>query len=193
VAQVVDGRWSIVDGMLRNDLQRYDRAVAIGDITWTDYEVTVPVRVNGFSPGGFVSYHNKPAVGVMLKWPGHSDWTGGTSQPNYGYYPGGGGGWYEFEQDGSGQLLMTDFQSDWAGDPYDRVLEVGTTYIWKVRVESQVSGAALYSMKVWPQGLPEPTTWELVDLHSNDVPGGSVLLIAHWTDVSFGDVVIDPL
>jgi len=42
VAQIVDGRWSIANGELRNDLYGYDRLVTLGDISWTDYEVTVP-------------------------------------------------------------------------------------------------------------------------------------------------------
>ena len=191
VAQVVDGRWSIVSGALRNDRQRYDRTVAIGDITWTDYEVTVPVTIHGFSAAASGGVNGYPAVGVMLKWPGHSDWTG--DQPTWGYYPAGGGGWYEFAPDGSGRLLLTDFQSDYATDPLNRVLVLGVTYIWKLRVESQSDGSALYRMKIWEEGSVEPSGWELTDIHRNDVPGGSMLLIAHHTDVSFGNVSIDPL
>ena len=43
------------------------------------------------------------------------------------------------------------------------------------------------------EGLPEPADWELVDTEPADVPSGCVLLIAHFTDVSFGNVVIEPL
>ena len=59
VAQVVDGRWSIVGGELRNDLQNYDRLVAIGDLAWTDYEVTVPVTVREIDPAGFRGHQRR--------------------------------------------------------------------------------------------------------------------------------------
>jgi hypothetical protein len=192
VAQVVDGRWSIVGGALRNDLLRYDRAVAIGDIAWTDYEVTVPITINGISSEASGGVNGYPAVGVMLKWPGHSDWDG--DQPTWGYYPSGGGGWYEFRNLGPGELSLRDFEGNFKdGDPLVRVLALGTTYVWKVRVETQTDGSSLYRMKVWPEGSPEPSAWELSDTDTADVPGGSLLLIAHFADVSFGDVIVEPL
>ena len=193
VAQVVDGRWSIVGGELRNDLQRYDRAVAIGDVSWTDYEVTVPVTVHSINPDGFGGINGAPGVGVMLKWPGHSDWTG-EQQPNWGYYPIGGGGWVEFAANGDGQLRLDDFTP---GGVFkrdtQRVIGIGTTYIWKIRVESRQDNSTLYQLKVWPAGTSEPVGWDLAEAEQNDVPGGSMLLLAHFADVSFGNITISPL
>jgi hypothetical protein len=48
-------------------------------------------------------------------------------------------------------------------------------------------------MKVWVDGSPEPADWEIVGTDPVDVPSGSVLLLAHFTDVSFGNVVVNPL
>ena len=190
VAQVVDGRWSIVDGELRNDLERYDRTVAIGDIAWTDYEVTVPVTIHRISQDGFGGNAGVPGVGVNLKWPGHTDWTG--DQPTHGWNPSGAGGFVSFDRDGNGSLnLGGEGVSD--SDPLDRVIALGITYIWKLRVETQQDGSVLYQMKLWSEGSLEPANWELAVTKQNDVPGGSVLLIAHFTDVSFGNVVIEPL
>jgi hypothetical protein len=130
----------------------------------------------------------------MLKWPGHSDLLTGD-QPNYGWYPGGGGGWIEFETDGTSNLRMTDFTAGGVRDtdPLNRNFALGTTYVWKLRVESQGDGTATYRMKIWEAGTPEPSLWELNDTEPSDVPGGSLLLLAHFTDVSFGDITIDPL
>jgi hypothetical protein len=46
-------------------------------------------------------------------------------------------------------------------------------------------------MKVWEDGTQEPLAWQI----QNDFTtrGGSVLLIAHRADVTFGDTVILPL
>jgi hypothetical protein len=193
VAQVVDGQWSIVGGELRNDLDRYDRLVAIGDLSWTDYEVTVPVTVHSIDPAGFEGVNGAPGVGVILRWTGHFDWNG--FQPTYGYYPTGGGGWVEFAANGDGALRLDDFTPGglYRFDPLQRVIAIGTRYIWKIRVESQQGSSTLYQMKVWVDGSPEPATWEVVSTDSSDVAGGSLLLIAHFADVSFGNVVLNPL
>jgi hypothetical protein len=191
VAQVVDGRWDIVGNTLRPTQMGYDRLVAIGDLAWTDYEVTVPVTIHGFDTKGFIGLNSKPAVGVMLKWPGHSDWTG--AQPTYGYYPVGGGAWYEFEQNGTGKLRLTDFQDLSAADPLGRVLATNVTYLWKVRVETQTNGSVRYRAKVWESTASEPAIWQFTAATKTpDVAGGSLLLVAHYTDVSFGNITIAP-
>jgi hypothetical protein len=192
VAQVVDGLWTIADGNLMPSIVGYDRAVAIGDISWSDYEVEIPVTIHSIDFKGFERPNGEPAVGVLLKWPGHTDWTG-DQQPNWGYFPGGGGAWYEINADGSGDLRLTDFDGLAASDPLNRSLDFDLTYIWKVRVETLQNGNSQYSIKVWESSLPEPPTWELVDIDADDVAGGSLLLVAHYTDVSFGNIVIQPI
>lgn len=191
VSQIVDGDWGIVGGALRPIQRGYDRLVAVGDIAWTDYEVTVPVTVHGFDAKGFVKPNFKPSLGVMLKWPGHTNWTG--SQPGWGYYPAGGGAWYEFEQDGSGSLSLTDFETLDAVDPLNRDLSINVAYIWKVRVQSLIGGSTRYSAKVWRASDPEPASWELIATDANDVDGGSLLLVAHYVDASFGNITIKPI
>ncbi len=118
-----------------------------------------------------------------------------ADQPTYGWYPAGGGGWVRFDRDGSGVLKLDDFAPGGvsAEDPLQRVIAIGTTYIWKLRVESEPDGSALYRLKAWVEGSPEPADWELVDTEAADVPGGCVLLIAHFTDVSFGNLLVEPL
>ena len=45
VAQPIDGRWTAGAGGVRTADPGYDRLLGIGDFSWTDYEVTVPVTV----------------------------------------------------------------------------------------------------------------------------------------------------
>jgi hypothetical protein len=45
-------------------------------------------------------------------------------------------------------------------------------------------------VKIWEVGQTEPADWDLSKLDTDDVAGGSVLLNAHYVDVSFGDIAI---
>jgi hypothetical protein len=129
----------------------------------------------------------------MLKWPGHSDWTG--DQPTWGWHPGGGGGWLDLFVDGSTELRLEDWGPGgvFRRDPIPRNMAMGTTYMWKVRVESEPGGMATYRIKVWNAAIQEPVDWDIVDTEEADVAGGSLLLITHYVDVSFGNIVISPL
>jgi hypothetical protein len=60
------------------------------------------------------------------------------------------------------------------------------------------TGATRYSCKVWPSNKPEPGAWTL----EADVPhwpgetathAGSVVLVAHNTDATFGPVSVSPI
>ena len=46
VAQVVDGLWTKETNSIRPTIIGYDRLINIGDLTWDDYEITVPVTLN---------------------------------------------------------------------------------------------------------------------------------------------------
>lgn len=186
-AQVVDGLWTVSGGQVRTDRTRYDRTLAIGDRDWTDYEVTVPVTIHGIGADSL----GRPAVGVMLRWPGHIP---NGSQPGFEYRPQGGGAWYEIF-DTNGRLEIRDFEDgkgflareDGLTVPFD------TPYMFKVRVESLGATTTRYFAKVWPQGDAEPADWTLTADDPNDVPAGSLLLVAHFVDVSFGSVTLNPL
>jgi hypothetical protein len=64
-AHVVDGDWYLTSDGIRTQAPGYDRLIAIGDRTWTNYEVLVPVTIHNM-PGG-------AGVGVLLRWKGHTD------------------------------------------------------------------------------------------------------------------------
>ena len=49
-AQVVDGEWRLTGDGARTTTRWYDRVLAVGDGSWTDYEATVLLTLHGFTP-----------------------------------------------------------------------------------------------------------------------------------------------
>ena len=192
-AQVVDGRWAILGGRLENVVPGYDRLVAIGDTSWTDYEVTVPVTVTSLNTGEWGPPSNGAGVGLIVRWPGHFD-TGSGAQPRDGWRRFGALAWHRWAPDGStvfemrgnggGATNVIDKRSD-------RTIELNTPYIFKVSVQtSRLAGMpATYRFKYWRAGEPEPPEWLLSASGNSGEPNqGSVLLVAHQAMVSFGNV-----
>lgn len=177
VAHIIDGRWMIENGQLRTQRVGYDRVVGIGDVTWQDYEVTVPVTIHRERGDG--------SVGIVLRWTGHTDLAARCEQPKCGYLPVGTITWYSL-----GNQMLNLFDDD-ARLPYP--LEIGRPYIFKARVQT-VGDLIEYHFKVWPQDEAEPDGWLLTATDPvSEMPNGSVLLVSHWVDVSFGNVTIAPL
>ncbi|MEM8530347.1 MAG: fibronectin type III domain-containing protein [Chloroflexota bacterium] len=204
VAKAVDGDWEVTEdgGVTAVDIG-YDRLLAIGDQSWQDYEVTVPVTVRGFDAAGFQNPSNGPGIGVFMRWQGHYGPDEGIfgnrwwdCQPRMGYSPFGVLGWYRWLAADSAYRLYLYGNNDQplpGGVDEDFVLDVDTTYIFKVRVETinggENDGEAEYSMKVWEEGTTEPTSWNMEKVISpNSLPNGSLLLVAHHADADFGDV-----
>jgi hypothetical protein len=178
VAQVVDGKWTIESDTVRTEIPGYDRLIAIGDASWDDYEVTVPITVNS-APGVPIP---SGGVGILMRWNGHTDNPVTCTQPKCGWLPLGAIGWY--------YNSVLEFYDTPARDS-SRTLYGGVEYIFKVRVETIVGVGGLYSLKVWEDGTSEPLDWDLI--HQEGLTGplnGSMLLISHRLDASFGDVTI---
>jgi regulation of enolase protein 1 (concanavalin A-like superfamily) len=190
VAQVVDGHWAIQENGLRTLDPGYDRLVAVGDLVWTDYEVTVPITIHSLGTPG-----NGPGVGVLVRWPGHYDWDG--SQPRHGWHPMGAIGWYRNNllQEGAIRLNMYGGGDRvLAEDTSGRKLALGVPYLFKMRVEARPGQSSLYQVKVWEQGTPEPGEWDLVSGgYPTELEHGSLLLLAHHADATFGNVQVTPL
>ena len=68
VAQVVDGQWIISNGKV-TPIPGYDRIIAMGNMTWKNYTVTVPITLNSemTSPGA--------NFGIALRWKEHVFWS----------------------------------------------------------------------------------------------------------------------
>jgi uncharacterized repeat protein (TIGR02543 family) len=91
VAQVVDGLWTLEADSVRILEPGYDRLVAIGDVSWTDYEVMVPVTIHDLSD-------NMGGAGILLRWNGHTDDPISGWQPKTGWNPLGAIGWFRYNR-----------------------------------------------------------------------------------------------
>lgn len=195
-ADVVDGQWALRPDGLRCTTPDYDRLVVLGDVTWQDYEMTVPVTVHGIDQTGYEFPSLVPAVGIIFRWTGHTDHFDPTAQPNVGWWPLGSAFQYVYRQSGCGHRL------EMYGNPFVLIDEddacehemlLETTYMWKMKVNTVPSGHR-YKFKIWPADEPEPVGWILNALEDAGQPGfGSIGLLAHHVDVTFGNVTVTPL
>lgn len=198
VGQIVDGKWGITDEGLRTLEPGYDRIFLIGDTTWQDYEVTVPITIH------WVEGRPRSGVGILMRFTGHI--VGGhrdfpPSQPKWGYQPFGGIGWLRWMNGGDHPPPVRQF---FRGD--DDVMEnfgpadvaLGQTYWMKMRAETlkdseEGHGVTRYSWKMWEDGTTEPAEWDWeVDQESEHaLRSGGAVLLAHRLDATFGDLSIE--
>ncbi len=179
LAQIIDGNWAIEGNSVRTIVPGYDRLIGMGDVTWTDYDVLVPVTIHTMSGGG---------VGVLFGWHGHTDDPVSGWQPKSGWFPLGAITWYrpgglEIYGNGGGILASKSMS-----------ISTGMKYWYRCRVESVQGQGSYYSMKVWPDGTAEPNNWDVIGQGGiNDPCDGGMMLITHQSDVSFGKVTITPI
>lgn len=208
VAQPVDGLWALEPDSVRPVERGYDRLLALGDVSWGDFEVTVPITIHQIDMySGSRPNSGGPGVGMIVRWQGHYDAASQAlqTQPRWVYYPLGGLGWYRLDRIASGSSVYkpylhidTGATSVFARDPALAGLKIGQTYVFKMRVQTGAGtgGGDLYSMKVWPACTSEPAAWTVVGTPAaGDQPlaQGSLLLVAHHVDASFGDVWVRPV
>lgn len=195
-AQIVDGQWVIESDTIRPTVLAFDRLVAIGDLSWRDYTVTVPITIHSMDSAGFGGASNGPGIGMMVRWQGHFD-AGDGSQPRLGWRRLGAMGWYRWQKDAndnivSGFQLLGNGGTKLVED--SRPLAFETPYIFKLKVQSNPdpNKTATYSFKVWEASAQEPANYQLVAAGNAGEPqSGSMLLVAHHVDASFGTVTVD--
>jgi hypothetical protein len=189
-AQVVDGLWVLDSAGVRPAEIGYDRAVAIGDISWQHYEVRVECTIHRF--GRLEEWG--PGVGVLLHWKGHYDW--GDGQPLSGWWPTGAIGWY-LHLARWNQFRLNFFGNRCevlAEDPGGKRLATDICYILRLRADPGPCSPTVYRMKVWPKGEQEPGVWDISGVGSEDeLAAGSLLLLSHHVDVTFGDLRVEPV
>lgn len=191
--QVVDGRWLLTEAGIRTGPHGagYDRLLAIGDRQWRNYEVIVPITVHAVDEKAYNSPESvAPGVGVNLRWQGHSHAPVRCEQPHCGWYPMGGSNWYDF---GSGTFQIRARPPKGLTAGTQPPMDVGGTYWFKARVESRYTGN-VYRLKVWQDGEPEPAQWSAQRLtRRENAARGSLLLVAHHVEATFGNVSVSPL
>jgi regulation of enolase protein 1 (concanavalin A-like superfamily) len=186
VVDVVDGRWSVTPDGVRNDVSGYDRLLAVGDVTWTDYEIEVPVTVHSL-------YANDGAVGFFLRWTGHTEAPPHQPgmQPRAGWRPSGALAWYRGLYGHPPRVEISSADEDvLAADQSGFSLTPGRTYVFRASVQRTAQGDR-YRMTVVPAGQPESAGVTIEALDTTFAKAnGSALLIAHRAQVTFGDVVV---
>ena len=195
LAQVVDGHWVLDGGGVRPTVFDFDRLLALGDLSWRDYTVTVPITVFGIDEDGYKAPSNGPGVGVMVRWQGHYD-AGNGASPRTGWRRLGALGWYRWQK--VGENYSEGFQllghTGRELGTFDRPLALGQTYLFKLAVQSNADPAipATYRFKVWPATAAEPAAWDVEKRgFAGEPSGGGLLLVAHHVDARFGAVRVD--
>jgi hypothetical protein len=185
VAQVTDGQWAIQpDGTVRTMESGYDRLIAFGDVSWTDYQITAEITFN--------------AVDCAVRGGGSLvvGWTGNTygdplalnpDQPTTGHPFFGQGGYGPM-----GGLVIyansPNFPETTLAQDASVQLTLGVPYMMKFAVQRTSSTTSEYSLKVWPASGTEPSSWNLQV--QGDASTGAALIGTFRGDVSFGNVSV---
>jgi hypothetical protein len=194
-AQIVDGQWAIQpDGTVRTMQVGDDRLIALGDMSWTNYQVTAEMTVNTFDCAYF-------SAGVLVGWQGHTTDPAQPQpdQPRSGHPFFGFGTYATIGSDkppiGTLNIYANSTnhpESVLVQDATGVTLTPGTKYMMKFAVLRNSDGTTSHlSLKLWPASAAEPANWNLQA--DGDASTGSVLLGSHHTDVSYGKVTVAAL
>jgi len=186
IAHIVDGLWELTADGIRTTEPGYDRAIAVGDMSWQtdDREVTVSFIPHGAFTG----------IGFAVGWQGHTVHASKDISPRVGW-PAQAVGWVT--RFNNPKLQIIGYNKDVAPSNWENryteksvpKLIAGQTYMLKSYSQALGNGMSKFHMKFWKEGQAEPTGW---DINAN-VPtrNGSVLLLAYdGDDVTFGNVTI---
>jgi hypothetical protein len=194
--QVVDGEWRLTSDGVRTVTRWYDRVLAVGDDSWTDYEATILLTLHGFTPaqGGPPTY-GVPHVGIGLRWPGHS---ADGLQPSRQWHPIGAATEFLIQPDGrSGRWrILADGGAHFAEVRAPEILPLAPgRFRLKAQVTTLPDGRSRYRVKQWNDGAPEPAGWAVEGREDagEDVTTGSLLVVPHNTDVTVHEIQVVPV
>ena len=176
IAEVVDGLWELVPDGIRTVETGYDRLLAIGDELWTtNYEVEVPFTIHS-SQGG-------AGVGFAVGWNGHV----GSTSPRTGW-PLQAIGWVR-NPGNSPQLRILTYTT---GIEASQGVTISNDVKYRLKAKSEEigNGDSSFSVKIWEDTELEPDEWMIqADVATRN---GSVLMITHKADVTWGNLSITP-
>lgn len=157
--QVVDGKWKYSANGVRTVETGYDRILAIGEGSfaeggWQESEVTAEVTIHGYDAAGFDQV--APAVGIVARWQGHTDYKYSGCQPKCGWLPVGAVAWYSWRSSGARVASMWSNESGKYVVRDAPTMAYDTTYYWKLRAENLDSASGTYYWKIWQKGTAEP-------------------------------------
>lgn len=184
-AQVLDGHWALVSGKVRTVETGYDRILQVGEPTWADYEVQVPITVH--------SHHRRGMVGLGLRWGGYSSSSFDDVNLHQAWWPL--GAWAIYNWRGTTEAFeLQPERTTTVVDTSGARVQDGQTWILRARVTSLPDDAARYRLRFWKATDPEPSTWQLVaDQPTDGTTAGAIILVAHRVDASFGTVEMRPV
>lgn len=187
--QIVDGYWYLSGGGVRPVQVGYDRLIAIGETSWSEYEILVPITTHGFYPNPS-NPTDAGGVGVIARWTGH---TGSGTLPSNWWDMGA----YAYYSNRLDALALRTNSTEGLTQNFN--FQLGQTYMFKLRAETEGS-QGIYSFKIWQRGQSEPDWSSPAFSNIVNVPdptdarlNGSILLVAHRVDATFGDVTVCPL
>lgn len=195
VVEIVDGDWEITPDGIRTKTMFYDRILAFGDSTWKDYEVETTVVFHDFViPVPGPPTYNVSHVAVASRWPGHDI---DSLQPNRKWFPLGATSEFRLTSKyDSCRWRIFDGENFYEEQEISnyRSIQPDVKYGIKHRVQSFENNKTLYSVKLWKWEQPEPKEWDFQAVEESvNLEGGSACLIAHNTDVTFGNVSVTPI
>jgi len=192
VVEIVDGEWELADPGIRTKYEYYDRILAFGDSSWRNYEVQTTVIFHGYTPPrkGPPTY-NISHIAIATRWPGHDF---DSLQPNRKWYPLGATSEFRItDQYDSCRWRIFDGENFYKEQslPDFRQIQPEVEYKIKHRVEDLSEMETLYSVKLWEASKNEPSEWDFQAIEiSKKRESGSACLIAHNTNVTFGNISV---
>lgn len=177
VVNVVDGLWELTAEGIHTVETGYDRLIVLGDETWsTNYEVTAEMTIHSASGGS--------GVGIAVGWQGHT----GSASPRTNW-PLEAIGWVRNFESSPELRILTYPGTIQAQQPVN--MSADTKYLLKAKSEDIGGGNSRFSVKIWEDGTTEPASYMI----TSEIPDrdGSVLLLAHKADVTWGTIHVEPV
>lgn len=187
VAQVVDGKWEITPDGLHIIEPGYDRLVSLGDVSWKNYEATFPITIHQLdtTPNKLSGFTIN--VGALVRWTGHTDVPIAGWQPKSGFEPLGNILWFQWDARDTSKVTINSYY----GEEKPFKPKFNTKYVFKIRVATLPGTGHVYYVKFWESGETEPDLWILkTEIDQGELGNGSLLLLAHHTEATFGNVSI---